>query len=150
WSQDTPSRRCAQTLDGSRQVDELPLELEALGELLRQRLDAELLGRVVPRGDEGDGELARVVQGRLGGLARQVQVVALGRGVREVTRRAAGKDRDARKVGRPFREDERLRVDPFADPRDEVLERRGDSAADSPVEEPAVDLDAELAREQRV
>jgi pimeloyl-ACP methyl ester carboxylesterase len=39
-------------LDGVRQVEELPLEAEAIGQLRGQRLNAERLGRVVPRGHE--------------------------------------------------------------------------------------------------
>src|SRR5689334_4778377 len=63
-------------LDRVREVDELPREVEALGDAPGQGLDADLLGRVVARGHEVDPQLARCVQGRLRRLAGQEQVVS--------------------------------------------------------------------------
>src|SRR4051812_3042335 len=86
--------------NGVRDVDELPLELEAVGEPLGQRLDAELLGCVVAGGDEGDLQLARERLARLRRLAGQVEVVALGGGLWEVLGASARDDRDAAQLGR--------------------------------------------------
>src|SRR3954453_19333754 len=66
-------------LDGILDLEVLPLQGEAGGEMLGKRLDAEPLGRMVPRRDEGDPELARGVEARLLRLARQEQVVARAR-----------------------------------------------------------------------
>src|SRR6185503_283670 len=80
------------------ELDELPLEIEALGELLGQRDDAQPLGRVVARRDEGDSKLLGEVEGRLGRLAGEVQVVAGCGGLREVLAAAAGDDRHSLEV----------------------------------------------------
>src|SRR6476646_9941129 len=81
-----------------RQFDELPLQIEPLGKLLRQGLDAQLLGRVVPGGDEVDPELSGKVEARLGRFPGQKEVVALGGRLRQVALPAAGDDRDAPEV----------------------------------------------------
>src|SRR6476659_1656768 len=133
-----------------RQLDELPLELEPLGKLLGQRFDAELLGRVMPGGDEVDPELLGEVEARFGGLAGQVQVVALGGRLRQVALSAAGDDRDATEVLGAFGEDEWLAADPLAHPGEELVARGRHAASEAPLEERAVDLDAEFPREQRV
>src|SRR5215831_18793894 len=83
------------TSNGIRELDELPLEFEAVGEPCRERLHTEPLGRVVTGGDEGDAELACEVEARLFRLARQEQVVALGRSLRQVAAAAARDDRHA-------------------------------------------------------
>ena len=75
-------------------VDEAPLEAEPLREALGQRLDAEALGRVVPRGDQMDAELAGGRRARLLGLAGEQRVVALVGGLDQIRGRAAGRDRD--------------------------------------------------------
>src|SRR5262249_25507311 len=110
--------------NGVRKLDELPFQAELRGEALREGLDTELLGRVVPRGDEVDPELAREVEARLGRLAGEVEVVAGGRRVRQVALPAAGDDRDPLELGRAFGEDERLASGPVADTRHEVVAAR--------------------------
>ena len=90
---------------------------EALGEVARERLDAQPLGRVVTGRDEVDAELARGLQARLLRLAREEEVVAL---VRRLDQLAAGRtraDRDPLDPLRAVREDERLAADGLADPR---------------------------------
>ena len=78
-------------------LDELPLEPEALGEVARERLHAEPLGRVVAGGDEVDPELAGGLQARLLGLAGEEQVVALVRRLdQRARRRRPSRSRSAR------------------------------------------------------
>jgi pimeloyl-ACP methyl ester carboxylesterase len=52
------ARRLPRQSDGIRQLDEEPLDPEAVGEVGGEGLDAEPLGRVVPSRDEVDPELA--------------------------------------------------------------------------------------------
>src|SRR5919108_1455851 len=89
-----PPGRHALSLHRNRDIDELPLHVEALGQLLRQRLDPERLRRVVAAGEEMDSELARQVHRGLGGLARGVGGVPVrGSGTHEPGT-AAGDDCD--------------------------------------------------------
>src|SRR5262245_43627520 len=67
------------TSNGVRELDELPLESEAVRESFRERLHAEPFGRVVTGGDEGDAELTREVEARLLRLAGKKDVTP-GRG----------------------------------------------------------------------
>src|SRR6188472_1982938 len=124
-----------------RQVDELPLEPEALSESLRERLDAELLGRIVARRDHRHAELLREVERRLRRLARQIEAVPLPRCLEQVPLAAAGHDRDAARLLRAVAEDERARVDPLPDPPQQLLAGVGGAAADADALERRVDGD---------
>ena len=97
-----------QALDRVLDLDELPLEREALGEVARERLHAEPLGRVVAGCDEVDPELAGGLQARLLGLAGEEEVVALVRRLDQLAAGAARADRDPLDPLRAVREDERL------------------------------------------
>src|SRR6266508_5297817 len=139
-------------LDRIRQLDELPLESEPLGQPGRQRLDAETLGRVVAGGDERDPELAREMQARLLPLAGQEEVVPLGGRLGQVPAGPAGDDRDALDGVGAYREDERLCADALADAGEEGLERFGgrELPAGADLGERAVHVDAELLGEKGV
>ena len=95
-------------LDRVRDLQELPLELEALREVARERLHAEPLGRVVAGRDEVDAELARGLEARLLGLAGEEEVVALVRRLDQVAAAAAARDRDALDLLGAGGEDDRL------------------------------------------
>ena len=79
-----------------------------VGEVARQCLHAEPLGRVVAGGDEVDPELAGDLQARLLGLAGEEEVVALVRRLDQRAPRPTRADRDPLDLLRPVREDERL------------------------------------------
>ena len=98
-------------LDRVLDRDELPLEREPLGEVARERLHAEPLGRVVAGGDEVDPELTGGLQARLLGLAGEEEVVAFVRCPDQLAAGAARADRDPLDPLRPVREDERLAAD---------------------------------------
>jgi hypothetical protein len=140
-------------LDGVREVDEVPGELEALADARRQRPHAEGLGRVVAAGDEVDGGLLRRMLGRLVGLTREEAVVAPGGGLRHVARRAAGADGDALHELGPVGEDERHPPEPLLNSLREIAGREGISEPSSEavaVREASFALDSELGAEERV
>ena len=102
--------------DRVRHLDVAPLEVEALGEMRGERLDAEALGRVVAGCDQVDAELARRRPARLLRLAGQQRVEALVRRPDEVVTRAARRDRKAPDLPVSAGEDERRALDRRGDP----------------------------------
>jgi hypothetical protein len=63
---------------------------------------------------------------------------------------AAGHDRHPARLLRPVAENERVGVDPLANPRQQLLTRLCERAADADLCELRVDRDVELPREERV
>ena len=121
-----PAATCS---NGIRELDELPLQVEAIRESRGQRLHAEALGRVVAGGDERDPELAGEVKARLLRLAGQEQVEARRGRLREVAAAAARDDRNALDLVRAFLEDQRLGRDPFPNACEERFDRSPVQAA---------------------
>src|SRR5262245_33583685 len=90
----SPLRACFSSLDRVRDVDELVLDLEALGHPLAEPPDAGGLGEVVPSGEEMDAVLARLAHHRLRRLARDKGVETERPRLVDCEGAAAGEDPD--------------------------------------------------------
>ena len=127
-----PGGRTATAANGVGDLDELPLETEAVGEVCRERLDAEPLGRVVSRREQVDPELARGRGARLLRLAGEEGVVALVRGPDEVVPGGPGRDGEALDLPVAAAQHERRAPDDACDARGEVVDRDGVDRAAEP------------------
>ena len=96
----SPGRADRNGSNGVRDLDVVPGEAEALGEVGRERLHPELLRRMVPRGKQVDPELAGGRGAGLLRLAGEERVVALVRRLDEVVAGGAGRDGEASDLAR--------------------------------------------------